>query len=171
VADLREQISMSESTALPALQEPDRKCARCETIKPADAYNRKGFTQKGTPQRRNLCAACLSETRTSRQGQPRGGDQTPEKRRASDLKRIYGISVEQYAQMLAVQEGKCAICRRPPKGGRPLAVDHCHQSGRVRALLCAACNRFVGGFEFFRERGETYLDQYGAGNPLLGYDD
>jgi hypothetical protein len=92
---------------------------------------------------------------------------TFEERRAMYLKYTYGITAEQYEGMLASQDGYCAICRQPPKGDRPLAVDHCHRSGRVRALLCVSCNRFLGGYEAFRERAEEFLSQYGQGNPLV----
>ena len=64
-----------------------------------------------------------------------------------DLKR-FGMTVEQYFQLLAEQGGRCAICRTDkPKGKgktRPFAVDHCHKTGRVRALLCHRCNGALG---------------------------
>lgn len=65
--------------------------------------------------------------------------------RAARLRTIFDISVDEYDQILAYQEGKCAICRRPPKPGKRLAVDHDHQTGFVRGLLCFLCNRRVLG--------------------------
>lgn len=53
----------------------------------------------------------------------------------------YRMNVEQYNKMLAEQKGCCAICEKPQKGIRPLAVDHNHKTGKVRALLCYGCNR------------------------------
>lgn len=73
--------------------------------------------------------------------------------------------------MLAVQNGVCAICEVPPTAKRRLVVDHCHKSGRVRALLCSRCNVQLGGYENIREQAPTYLARYGAGNPLLNYGD
>ena len=58
--------------------------------------------------------------------------------------RPLGLSVEQYNEMLARQGGCCAICERPPQGKRPLAIDHDHQTGRVRKLLCHHCNCALG---------------------------
>jgi hypothetical protein len=55
----------------------------------------------------------------------------------------YGISPEEYEEMLKRQDGKCAICHRPPKKNA-LAVDHDHHTGRVRGLLCQPCNRYLG---------------------------
>ena len=52
------------------------------------------------------------------------------------------LTEDDYAALLAAQDGRCAICRRPPKeGGRRLSVDHDHATGAVRGLLCFRCNR------------------------------
>lgn len=56
----------------------------------------------------------------------------------------YGLTVANYDALLRKQRGCCAICKRKPKGGRKLAVDHCHDSGMVRGLLCARCNTALG---------------------------
>lgn len=63
------------------------------------------------------------------------------------LKRAYGISLDDYDQMLARQQGRCAICPADKPGGRGphWHVDHCHETGRVRGLLCARCNAMLGG--------------------------
>lgn len=58
----------------------------------------------------------------------------------------YGISTEDYEQMLRAQDGKCAICGASP-GKHRLSVDHNHETGAVRALLCISCNTGVGYFE------------------------
>ncbi len=74
--------------------------------------------------------------------------QTPERLYAIDrraqLKRNYGITVEQYEQMFKHQRGCCAICKKKPKKGRMLCVDHNHSTGVVRGLLCDLCNTFLG---------------------------
>jgi hypothetical protein len=67
----------------------------------------------------------------------------------SDLKRTYGIDLNQFKAMFANQKGVCAICEKPEtatiRGAVvSLAVDHCHISGSVRGLLCMACNRGIG---------------------------
>jgi hypothetical protein len=67
--------------------------------------------------------------------------------RKSHLKRKYGITLEQYDEMLAAQGGGCAICGRPPRDDISLHVDHCHDSSDVRGLLCFRCNNALGDFD------------------------
>ena len=73
-------------------------------------------------------------------------------RRRSGWK-AYGLDEHSYGEMLAEQNGGCAICHgvvtRPhPRSGRPqaLCIDHCHQTNKVRGLLCDGCNRALGLF-------------------------
>lgn len=83
------------------------------------------------------------------------------------MKRRYGITPEQYDTLLRSQNNTCAACQKPPPVGKPLLVDHCHDSGRVRALLCLPCNTALGGYELFREHAEHFFAKYGRGNSLL----
>lgn len=57
--------------------------------------------------------------------------------------RRYGLTKGSFEQLLIEQGGVCAICKRPQRSKR-LAVDHCHKTGRVRGLLCDACNHGIG---------------------------
>lgn len=58
---------------------------------------------------------------------------------------MYGISLEDYNKMFADQAGCCAICKKHQNEfTKKLAVDHCHETGKVRALLCAFCNTSLG---------------------------
>lgn len=97
----------------------------------------------------------------------RVGEEVPERRRSRHLMGDYKITSTQYDQLHEAQEGKCAICASPPKAGHRLHVDHCHESGAVRGLLCAACNTRLAFFEEFGERAAKYLATHGQGNPLL----
>lgn len=56
--------------------------------------------------------------------------------------------MEQYDEMFEKQGGRCAICEteKPNGYGKRLAVDHCHDTGRVRGLLCGNCNHGLGKF-------------------------
>lgn len=59
------------------------------------------------------------------------------------LRKRYGISIEDYKRMHEHQDGLCAICKGLPQK-KGLSVDHNHQSGKVRALLCSRCNTALG---------------------------
>lgn len=63
------------------------------------------------------------------------------------LKKAYNLTIEQYDILLEAQNGRCAICRSLPEKDRRLAVDHNHETGRVRGLLCSKCNRGLGLFQ------------------------
>lgn len=65
----------------------------------------------------------------------------------STLQRKYGISLEEYLLLLEKQEDKCKICRKMCSNGRRLAVDHCHETNKIRGLLCSRCNTSIGKFE------------------------
>lgn len=74
---------------------------------------------------------------------------TPEAARHYGLKRYYGMTGEEYGEMLAAQKGLCAICGKPETAmfkGTPkvMHVDHCHETNQVRALLCGCCNGMLG---------------------------
>jgi hypothetical protein len=59
----------------------------------------------------------------------------------------YGITLDDYQRMHARQQGECAICERHETSVGPLVVDHDHDSGKVRGLLCHSCNRGLGQFK------------------------
>jgi hypothetical protein len=73
----------------------------------------------------------------------------PRKALNLDLMTAYGITVDQYEEMLNSQNGSCAICGKDNsqhKRKKRLFVDHCHKTGKVRGLLCCACNFGLGSF-------------------------
>ncbi len=76
---------------------------------------------------------------------------SPHIMKSIDLKKRFGISLEEYQTMLDSQNYVCAICTRPErtvdhrtKQVRSLAVDHCHSTGKIRGLLCSDCNMALG---------------------------
>jgi endogenous inhibitor of DNA gyrase (YacG/DUF329 family) len=79
------------------------------------------------------------------------------------LKSLYGITVDDYDHMFALQGGVCAICKDVCGTGRRLCVDHDHNTGRVRGLLCMSCNQKLGWFEKHKDSALQYLYGKGAG--------
>lgn len=71
--------------------------------------------------------------------------------REANLKHRYGITLVDYNEMLAEQDSRCKICDLETTG---LVVDHCHNSGEVRGLLCSNCNKGLGLFKDSPERME-----------------
>lgn len=81
-----------------------------------------------------------SEYREKLSAARRGRDQ-----RHTQLKTNYGITLVDYQRMLSEQDGVCAICRHPSE--KTLHVDHNHETGTVRGLLCEKCNHGLGCFK------------------------
>jgi hypothetical protein len=72
-----------------------------------------------------------------------------EHQRSAEMKSKYGLTSAEYDAMCRAQNNRCAVCRNPEtakyKGRlKRLAVDHDHVTGRVRGLLCQACNVLLG---------------------------
>lgn len=70
-----------------------------------------------------------------------------------NLKRVFGINLNDYNEILKKQNNVCGICKNKEvekhQSGktRKLAVDHCHKSGKIRGLLCTSCNQGLGKFK------------------------
>lgn len=110
-------------------------CARCKEAKSASEFHKNRRVKDGLQRQCRACAASEYQ------------------RYMNDkwIERTYGITGEEYQQMLTSQNGRCAICSRTPQetgrrrnGSQRLSVDHDHASGRVRGLLCASCNTMLG---------------------------
>lgn len=91
--------------------------------------------------------------------------ETDKLRRKRDLylRRLYGLGLEDYENILHAQGGGCAICgKTPEQEGRNLAVEHDHKTGYVRGIACGYCNKYLIGrhrdSELLRKIAD-YLDQ------------
>lgn len=60
------------------------------------------------------------------------------------LMRSFGINIEQYEEMIVVQQNRCGICGGYQRNEKSLAVDHNHTTGKIRGLLCDDCNFGIG---------------------------
>ena len=77
----------------------------------------------------------------------------------------YGITVEIYNLMWLTQRGLCAICLMPERahnqyGPLRLAVDHDHETGKVRGLLCRSCNGALGAMETWQKKHRERIGNY-----------
>ena len=116
---------------------PDMKtCPKCKTEKPYSEYNRCKSRYDGV---QSMCRPC------SRAAVAASAKKRPKTSWQARLRRNYGLSVEQYEEMLEAQGGVCAICQDTCKTNQRLSVDHCHDTGKIRGLLCRACNAGIGG--------------------------
>jgi hypothetical protein len=96
-------------------------------------------------------------------------EKNPEADVRKHLRRKYGMTLEQYNMLFEKQKGLCALCSKPETvrrnsksvGPERLAVDHCHDTGRIRGLLCFKCNTAVGSIgddESSAKRVVEYLE-------------
>lgn len=123
-----------------------KRCPRCEQTKTFDNFH------KDKSQRDGMCTYCKeclkNDTRV----------------RNRLLKSKFGITIEQFNEMFKQQEGNCAICgKHQSEEYRAFNVDHNHETGQVRGLLCNNCNTGLGRFEDsikFLRGAIKYLENY-----------
>lgn len=132
-------------------EDGSRECVRCgETIDAAEVVTH-----------RRTCRSC--ERKRSREYHSNNRETIRARHRNQQLQRTYGISQEEYLNLLEAQEGVCDICLNTCPTGRNLAVDHHHKTGRVRGLLCIKCNQAIGMLHEDKEiilRALDYLKKY-----------
>ena len=111
-----------------------KKCKQCGRIKPITEFQKDKTKKDGV---RPECKSCTSENRKK--------NYDFETRRKHELNRKYENGHEEYKRLFEEQQGKCAICNSPENGRyKSLSVDHCHDTGKIRGLLCNNCNRGIG---------------------------
>lgn len=125
---------MAGSVSKVHVDDNGRVCTNCGQYKNWNQFNKK---KKGCRGHLNLCKECGRKQQSKLY--------CPKKKRERDLKKIYGITMEQYEEMLAAQHYGCKICGiSPEEHGKSLVVDHCHNTRKVRGLLCNHCNIGIG---------------------------
>lgn len=106
---------------------------------------------------KTLCNQCGKAPKYPRSGYCRECRKEHDKRYYEERKesirsklreRVYGLSEEDYQALIKKQDGRCVICRsQDPGRSKYWNVDHCHDSGKVRGLLCTTCNTGLGHFK------------------------
>ncbi len=119
-----------------------KKCSSCGKEKKLSDFDNNKFGKDGYYSK---CRECKKITRMSSSIQA-------ESRRRNHLKSLYNMTLEEYDEMYEKQNGVCAICGRINENGKRLYVDHNHKTGKIRALLCNACNTSLGLLEEDKKR-------------------
>jgi hypothetical protein len=162
-----------------------KRCRVCGELKVLDDFYAAAGMRDG---HRNDCKACNLAAKAARtalnpqanrdrvkrwqeenydryRARQRAYKQLPERKLAEreyHLKKKYGITLADYDELLEVQGGVCAICGEARPEDRALHVDHDHETGEVRGLLCFRCNNALGDlreeYELF-QRAANYLDR------------
>lgn len=92
----------------------------------------------------------------------------PKKRKSNELKSKYGITLEQYEEMLINQNGCCKACKKhKSEFTRILCVDHCHETGIIRGLLCHRCNSALGMVKDKIETLKSLIDYLKDFNKII----
>lgn len=118
-----------------------KRCCRCKQVKPVANYDKHTYGKDGY---KSECKSCR---RIYNQNVYNAIKDTLKFKAGSlrlHLRHRYGISVEYYNELVQKQRGLCAICQQPPPKAKRLHVDHCHETNRIRGLLCIHCNRALG---------------------------
>ncbi len=163
-------MSLFDSSSF-GIEVPGKRCLMCGERKPLEEFY---SIRTGRPKHRRMsyCKPC-SIVRTSAYLQtPKG----KVKARINKLKLTFGITLRRYNGILETQHGCCAICGSSESGRKDtshLSVDHDHETGKVRGLLCSNCNSALGHFKDDPEvirKAADYLENHrvsGTGSETL----
>lgn len=159
-----------------------KKCNRCQEEKPFNQFGKKGngyqsycipcrrIKQKewlnADPARKEKAKIRAKEWEKNNPERARKNKQKSREKNLKKIKenashqhrqRVYGLSKNEYEQMLIKQGKVCAICNKKTK----LWVDHDHKNGKVRGLLCPSCNNLIGYLETYNyliDKANNYIN-------------
>lgn len=134
-----------------------RSCATCGLAKPETEFRLRKSHATGLHYRGKVCRACHQKKSLAwRKANPgrvqkynaKAREKDPDRNRKlaleSHFRRKFGITMQQRDEMLESQGGRCMICDTDTPRGKGWCVDHHHDNGRIRGILCAPCNSFIG---------------------------
>lgn len=111
-----------------------KRCANCRSVKPVSEFHKQRTQTDGLT---SHCKDCRKA-----------------EGRARHLKKTYGLTEKQLAELIHAQLGVCAVCRRR----KPVHVDHDHTTGEVRGVLCFPCNAALGQLQDDTELFRNAID-------------
>ena len=94
----------------------EKYCPDCNTVKELHRFSKSKSHKDG---RQGKCKSCY---------------------RVYQMSHKYGISVQRYKALVSHHQGRCGICDKE----KPLVIDHNHETGKIRGLLCSECNTGIG---------------------------
>ena len=126
-----------------------KQCTKCGEQKPLSEFTKHKSGKNGI---RAQCKLCLSLTYLAQFGiytkkPKRTEEETKNLYKSRAFKRKYGISKEDFYVLKFKQNNKCAICQNKLENDKKSHMDHCHNSGKLRGVLCVACNLGLGMFK------------------------
>jgi len=113
----------------------DRQCVDCKKFKPVTEFWKNSKRKDGLKVDCKDCAQAYNAAYHAKNKASIGL-----RHRKRQLKDKFGLTLEQYDDILKLQGNSCALCGNLCQTGKSLAVDHDHNTGKVRGLLCAECN-------------------------------
>lgn len=127
-------------------------CKRCNTTKPVDDFYKNYVSKAGVQYYTSHCKACGKSQHREKWDSMSAEDRrkwnakqnaNKEYHKNYRLSSKYGLTLEQFNNMYKEQNGQCAICSTAVPDNK-ICVDHNHNTGRVRHLLCHNCNVILG---------------------------
>lgn len=106
-------------------------------------YTKHGQCRQCVKNSKNAARAIGKYKETDKAYQLKYGAENRKRQRTKN----YGLSVEQFDKMLVDQNNQCKICQVVLDGGKKTHIDHCHETGLIRGLLCNHCNIGIGHFK------------------------
>lgn len=156
----------------------NKQCTKCDETKPVSEFYRSVSGRDGL---RGDCKNCVRARARRHQ------DANPEKKKANNAKwrnknpyeaylastaSRFGMPTSSFRAWLESQVQECSICSADAPGGRGrFHADHCHDTGRLRGLLCHACNIAIGNLKDdcdLLEKAIEYLRKHQNAEPSLG---
>jgi len=120
-----------------------KQCSRCKEKKDLSLFSKDTARKDGHNHR---CKACHSDV--GKEWKQRADPQKlKENQYKAHIKHKYGVSIEWVEERLAAHDYKCKVCETEMKlHTNTVAIDHCHETGEVRDVVCKKCNLAMGQF-------------------------